>query len=126
MTTIRCIRCKDPVRARFSAGHYTYFHCGRQHRVPAKELGRRETDNMGTAAGAVVGLLGAIGTAINPLGAMAVGAIVGAAFNGDNSIPCHVRGCDGRAFPTGRRGRAGDPMYQCREPNCRAFTFRRK
>lgn len=123
--TIRCKYCKHSVTARFHHGSYHFQHCGRKQSVAARDLGHRKTNSNGTAVGAAVGLLSALGTAINPLGALFVGGLVGSAFNGDNSVRCHKSGCGHPAYPTGRKGGQGDPMYQCSNRSCRAYTFRR-
>jgi hypothetical protein len=119
-----CNRCHCPVTGQFREGHYHFSHCGKTWSVAAKNYGNAKTGRDGVVAGAALGAVGAIASALNPLGGLLVGALVGSAFNSDNRRTCHK--CGGAAYPTGRRGRQGDLMYQCNAKNCRAFTFVRQ
>ena len=121
--TYRCHRCHTALKPHFKGGKYHFQHCGRSWTVPVPSVGKPRSDSKGTAGGAAIGFLGALGTAINPLGAAFVGALVGSAFNGDNHIKCHK--CGHAAYPTGRHGRRGDRQYQCSRERCREFTYAR-
>ena len=120
---LTCKYCHRTVHGQFRDGAYHFAHCGHKWSAPAKKVGQIESHHKGTTAGAVLGAAGAVMAAINPLGGLLVGALVGSAFNGDNRKTCHK--CGSPAYPTGRRGRQGDPMYQCSSAGCRAFTFLR-
>lgn len=119
--TLRCKSCNRPVQAKFRDGQYHFRHCGRHQSIPARDRGNSKDHQNGTMVGAALGVLGAAASALNPLGGLFVGALVGSAFNGDNSRACHR--CGQPAYPTGKRGRQGDPMYHCSNPKCRAFVF---
>lgn len=118
---IRCKVCHRPVQTRFHHGSFHFNHCGRAQSVPARDRGQAKQDQSGTWIGAALGTLGAAAAAVNPLGGLVIGALMGSALNSDNHRRCHR--CGSAAYPTGKRGSQGDPMYHCSNSKCRAYVF---
>jgi len=115
-------RCGYVVSGTFKSGWYYFNHCGRSWKKEAAVHGKNKESNDGTKVGAAVGALGAIASAMNPLGGLFVGALVGSAFNSSDKRKCpHCR--DGTAFPTGRSGKSGDKQYQCSNRDCKRFSY---
>lgn len=116
-------RCGHLAKGQFRGGWYHFNHCGRSWRVEARQHGSAQHDHTGTALGAVVGTVGALASAVNPLGGLFVGALMGCALNGSNGRPCPHCSRHATAYPTGRLGKQGDRQYQCSDNLCKRFSF---